>query len=195
MGSLNFQDEQDQNPQSNQSIDSASSEEPKVQDIFVDAPTSGSKFLWVAIIVVIIAGAGGGLYLLNQYGYLKFNESKPAQPSAVSQNAAATQPSAAVSPSESVSKTEAPPPAPSTKAPQKFALQVSAFRTKPLADEYAAKLKMRGIEASVFAGAVPHEGKWFKVCVGSFDTKLRAIAAIEGMKERVGTDVWVVSAQ
>ncbi len=195
MGSLNFQDEQDQSPQSNQSTGSANFEEPKVQDIFVDAPTSGSKFLWVAIVVIIIAGVGGGLYLLNEYGYLKFGESKPAQPNAVSQSVPTAQPSPTVAPSETPSKVEVPPPAPSANASQKFALQVSAFRTKPLADEYAANLKKKGIEASVYAGVVPHEGKWFKVYVGSFDTKLRAIAAIEGMKKKVGTDVWVVSAQ
>jgi septal ring-binding cell division protein DamX len=194
MGSLNFQDEQGQKSQSEQPTDSGNLEEPKVQDIFVDAPTSGSKFLWVAIIVIVIAGAGGGLYLLNQYGYLKFGENKTSQPSGVSQNVA-NQPPPAAEPAESPSKVEVPPPAPSAKVPQRFALQVSAFRTKPVADEYAAKLQKKGIDANVVAGVVPHEGKWFKVCVGSFDTKLRAIAAIEEMKKKVRTDVWVVSAE
>lgn len=194
MGSLNFQDEQDQKPQSKQPSTSENLEVPKVEDIFVDAPTSGSKFLWIAIIVIVIAGAGGGLYLLNQYGYLKFGENKPAQYSGVSQGET-NQPAPAAAPAESPSKVEVTPPAPSAKVPQKFALQVSAFRTKPVADEYAAKLKKKGIDANVFAGVVPHEGKWFKVYVGSFDTKLRAIAAIEEMKKKVRTDVWVVSAE
>ncbi|MFZ1081344.1 MAG: SPOR domain-containing protein [Candidatus Kryptoniota bacterium] len=177
MGNLNFQDEQD--AKSQQSAPSARhTDEPKVEDIFVDEPTSGSKFLWVAIVVVVVAGIAGGLYLLNKHGYLNF-ESK--------QRAAFVNESAPVPPPDNSTLPVTP--------SGKFALQVSAFRTKILADNYAAKLKNKGIDAYVYAGDLQNEGKWFKVFVGSFDTKLRAIAAIEEMRRKVGTDVWVVPAQ
>ncbi len=178
MGNLNFQDEHDAKSQQ-PAPPAHHTDEPEAEDIFADEPTTGSKFLWGAIVVIVIAGIVGGLYLLNKHGYLNFRSKHEA--AAVVNESAPT-----------------PPPnnfAPPAKPSGKFALQVSAFRTKLLADNYVAKLKMKGIDAYVFSGDTPDEVKWFKVCVGSFDTKLRAIAATEELKRKVGTDVWVVPAQ
>ncbi len=192
MGNLNFQDEQSDKPQQKPQNQSAQEnpDEPKVENIFVDEPNKGSTFLWVAIVVILIAGIGGGFYLLNRYGYLKLGQRKPAE-TTMSATAPVNTPAAEAS-------KVTPPASPSkefSKSSGKFAIQVSAFRTQHAADRYAGKLKKKGLDAYVLAGEVPKEGKWFKVCVGSYDTKLRAIAATEEMKRKVGTDVWVVPAQ
>jgi hypothetical protein len=160
--------------------------DPRVDDIFVDSPSSGTKFLWIALVVVVLAGIGGGLYLLNKYGYLNFLRRKPAV-SVVRERAPA--------PAVSNPATSSPAATSSKATPGTFAIQVSAFKAKSLADKYATKLKRSGIDAFVFAEEVPNEGTWYKVCVGSYDTKLRAIAATEEMKRKVGTDAWVIPVQ
>jgi len=187
MGNLNFQDEQGEKPVQKQTPAADNLDDTKVDDIFVDEPTSGSKFLWVAIVVIIVAGVGGGLFMLNKYGYLNFGAKKPVA-AAVDEIPAAAAPAVA-------SKAAPTSAASMAKGSDKFVLQVSAFKTRPLADKCVADLKKKGIDAYVFEGDVPNEGTWFKVCVGSFDTKLRAIAATEEMKKKVGTDVWVIPAQ
>ena len=184
---MNFQDQPaGEKPQQKPQQPAPNFDDPQVDDIFIDSPSSGTKFLWIALVVVLVAGLGGGLYLLNKHGYLKFFHKKPTI-TVMTQSAPVAPPP--------VAKTVTP--APLSKAPEtgSFAIQVSAFKTKPMADNYVSKLKKKGIDAFVFAGTVPNEGTWFKVCVGSFDTKLRAIAATEEMKKKVGTDVWVVPVQ
>jgi septal ring-binding cell division protein DamX len=181
---MNFQDQPSgEKPQQKQPAPNFN--DPQVDDIFIDSPSSGAKILWIVLAVVVLAGIGGGVYLLNKYGYLNFLHKKPAV--------------AVVTTTPSVAPSTPPPSSPAattTKAaPGSFAIQVSAFKTKPLADKYVTKLKQKGIDAFVLAGDVPNEGTWFKVCVGSYDTKLRAIAATEDMKKKVGTDVWVVPVQ
>lgn len=164
--------------------------DPQVDNIFIDSPGSGMKVLWIALVVIVIAGAGGGLYLLNKHGYLKFLHKKPA----VTLVTATAPPVAA--------KTTPTPPPPVVAAPAKtkpsagsFAIQVSAFKSKPLADKYATDLKQQGIDAFVFAGEVPNNGTWFKVCVGPYETRHGAIAAVGEMKKKVTTDAWVVQVQ
>jgi SPOR domain len=181
---MNFQDQPSE--EKSQPKQSASNfDDPKVDDIFIDSPSGGAKILWIALAVVVFAGIVGGLFLMNKYGYLKFLHKRPAI-SVVSQA-----PPPAAAPTNTAPST----PATASSTTDRFAVQVSAFRTKPMADKYAAKLKQKGIDAYVLAGEVPNEGTWFKVCVGSYDTKLRAIAATEDLKQKVGTDVWVVPAQ
>ena len=192
MGNLNFQDEQNKKPQQKEPNPpiQENSDEPKVEDIFVDEPNKGSKLLWVAVVVIVIAGIGGGFYLLNQYGYLKLGQNKPATATVsttVPVNSTVAEANKVTPPASTAKE--------SSKWSGKFAIQVSAFRTKHAADRYVVKLKKNGLDAYVLAGEVPSEGKWFKVCVGSYDTKLRALAATEEMKKKVGTDVWVVPAQ
>ena len=51
----------------------------KSEDIIVDEATAGTKFLWIALVVIVIAGIGGGLYLLNKYGYLNFSSKHQAE--------------------------------------------------------------------------------------------------------------------
>jgi hypothetical protein len=180
---MNFQD---QPSGEKQKQPSPSFDDPRVDDIFIDSPSAGRKILWVLLVVVVIGIVGGGLYMLNKYGYLSFLHRKPVATVVTRtpppQTPKVTPPAPTVTPSNPV-------PA------GKFAIQVSAFRDKPNADRFAAKLKQRGIDAYVFAGEVPNEGTWYKVCVGSYDTKLRAVANIAAMKEKVGTDAWVVQAQ
>ncbi len=181
---MNFQDQPSgEKPQPKQPAQNFN--DPQVDDIFIDSPSSGAKILWIVLIVVVLAGLGGGAYLLNKYGYLNFLHRKPA--------VAVVATPAPVAPNNTPTSS---PEATTAKAtPGSFAIQVSAFKTKPLADKYVTKLKRKGIDAFVFAGDVPNDGTWFKVCVGSYDTKLRAMAATEEMKKKVGTDVWVVPVQ
>lgn len=181
---MNFQDQPSgEKPQQKQP--GKNFNDPQVDDIFIDSPSSGAKILWVVLVVVVLAGIGGGAYLLNKYGYLNFLHKKPAV--------------AVVTTQPVVAPSNTPAPVAMTTSPKvtpgSFAIQLSAFKKKAPADKYASKLKQKGIDAYVFAGDVPNEGTWFKVCVGSYDTKLRALAATEEMKRKVGTDVWVVPVQ
>ena len=178
MGNLNFQDEENPKPQL-PTHSGRASDEPRVDDIFVDAPTTGTKFLWAAIIVIVIAGVAGGLYFLNKYGYLDFGNKQ--QTTTVNE-------SAPVSNKKSLTNA-------SVRPSGKFTLQIAAFRTRPIADDFIARLKRKGIDARVSYENGPNNEKWYKVYTGSFDTKLLAIAATEEMKKKVGTDVWVVQGQ
>jgi septal ring-binding cell division protein DamX len=182
MGNLNFQDEHEVKPQQT-TPPAPHSDDHKIEDIFGDE-SSSFKYLWLVIVIVIMAGIGGGLYLLNKYGYLNLGHK--------SQSTSVT--SETTSTSAPANLTQAPIKS-SPVSTGKFALQLSAFRTKELADNYVLKLKRKGIDAYVFSSEAGSGKRWFKVLVGSFDTKLRAIAAIENMKKKVGTDVWVVPAQ
>ncbi|MCL5021576.1 MAG: SPOR domain-containing protein [Bacteroidetes bacterium] len=189
MGNLNFQDDQDENPQENQP-DPSEQKETKIEEGFIDDPTRGSsKLLWAVIIVVVIAGIGGALYMMNRAGYLKFPiKKRPAITTTTAPAPSAVSPA----PKERVTSTATKPPVGQQGS---FALQVSAFRTRQQADRFVASLRKKGIEAGVFVSEGARGGKWFRVCTGSFDTKLKAIAAVENMKKKVGTDVWVVPAQ
>ena len=183
---MNFQDQPSgEKPQQKPQPPAQNYEESEVDDIFIDSPSGGTKFLWIALAVVVLAGIGAGIYMLNKYGYLKLPHKKPAV--AVVSETPPVETTTPTTPGNSVSTTSG--------TPGSFAIQVSAFKTKPMADKYAEKLKQKGIDAFVFAGDVPNEGTWYKVCVGSYDSKLRAIAAVEEMKKKVGTDVWVVPVQ
>ncbi|MCL5020757.1 MAG: SPOR domain-containing protein [Bacteroidetes bacterium] len=191
MGNLNFQDDPNENPEQNQP-DPSEHREPGNEEAFIEDPTVGSsKFLWIAIIVVLIAGGGGAVYMLNRAGYLKF-PGKKSQPvttmttptPASSETAAPTASNAGVSPARS-----------GIAGQGAYSLQISAFRTRQQANRYVASLQKKGIDARVMVSEGPKGGSWYRVCTGSFDTKLKAIAAIQNMKKRVGTDVWVVPAE
>ncbi len=189
MGNLNFQDEPNENPQQNQP-DPGSHKSSRDDDAYIDDPTSNSRLLWIVIIVILVAGIGGGLYMLNRAGYLKF----PIKHKVAVTKLTAPPPSAPAP----VAKTQPAKPAVSVSVAKQtgaFALQVSAFKIRGQADRYVAALKKKGIDARIFTSEGSNGSQWYRVCAGSFDTKLRAIAAVENMKKKVGTDVWVVPAQ
>ena len=148
-----------------------------------------TRILWVAIAIIVIAGIAGAFYFLNSRGYLNFG--KKAAVTETTQPASSASQAADTSEAEAGSSGAVESPATSGR----YSLQVSAFRTRAQAERYVAQLKKKGIEAYAVAGAVRNNGQWFKVCVGSFPNRIQAIAAIEGMKKRVGTDVWVIPAQ
>lgn len=201
MGNLNFQDDPNENPEKDQNQDQnqnqdQSQEQPDLSDLndpradegFIDDPTSGSsKLLWIAIIVVVVAGIGGALYLFHRSGYLKFPGKKQSPVTTMTAPAPV-----AKAPVEA--KRATPVAKPTPKGSGNFALQVSAFRTRRQAGRYVSMLNKQGIQARIVETDIG-TAKWFRVCTGSFNTKLKAIAAIQGMKKKVGTDVWVVPAQ
>ena len=185
MGNLNFQDDPNQKPPQKQPDPVPHHlEDSQVDDIFVDGQGAGSKILLIAVAVIVIAGIGGGLYLLNKKGYLKFGHKAPV----VAVQPAAAPPAAPVNRQPVANAQPA-------REPGKFSVQVSAFKTESQANRAVQNLKQKGLDAYMFASDVPNEGKWFKVCVGTYDTKLKALAETARMKEKVGTDVWVVAVQ
>lgn len=195
MGNLNFQEGENENPEQdpNQNQGPNQPEENegnlRADDGYIDDPTSGSsKFLWIAIVVVLIAGIGGALYMLNRAGYLKFlNKKKPAITTITTPAPAAPAPTAV--PRKTTSSVK-----PMARPQGSFALQVAAFRNRQQADRFVSSLRKKGVDSYV-AESVAGGERWYRVCSGSFDTKLKAIAAIHTMKQKVGTDVWVVPAQ
>jgi cell division protein FtsN len=188
MGNLNFQDEQNENPQQNQP-DPAAHKATKEEDAYIDDPTSNSRILWIAIIVVAIAGIGGALYMLNNAGYLKFLSKHKTAVTTIATSPAPSEMTAVSKP------TSTQPAKAMAKQSGTFALQLSAFRTQGQADRCVATLKKKGVDAWVASTETATDKKWYRVCTGSYETKLKAIAAVETMKKKVGTDVWVVPAQ
>jgi hypothetical protein len=181
---MNFQDQ----PSGEKEKQPGSSfDDPRVDDIFLDSPSGGRTLLWIALAVVVLAIIGGGIYALNKYGYFSFLRKKPAVTVVTA------------TPAPQAPRLTAPPAKAPTSKPiptaDKFAIQVSAFQRKLAADQFAAKLKQSGLDAYVYAGKVPRRGTWYKVCVGPYDSKVHAIAAIQMVKEKVGSDAWVVPAQ
>ncbi len=187
MGNLNFQDEDsDQEHQTSPSQNRKNEE--KVEDIFVDEPTTGTKILWIALAVVVIAALAGIFYMLNSHGYLKFGKKAAVTQTTQSvPSAPATRDTTESSPMVSGSQGAA--------TGGGYSLQVSAFRTRAQADRYVAQLKRQGIDGYIILGEGNEGGRWYRVCVGSYPNRIQAIAAIEGMRKRVRTDVWVVPAQ
>ncbi len=223
MGNLNFQDDQDESQKKDQDAnqnegqgreenqdefqdlgrpDPFGSPEPRADDEdYIEDPTAGSsRILWIAIIVVVIAGIGGALYMLHRSGYLKFPLKKRtvvtttttrAAPPPVSTPVESAKPAKPMKPKRRV-------PAPVRRAPGpagNFALQVSAFRTRAQAEEFVALIRRKGVDGHVVVSRGGRGENWYRVITGSFGTRLKAIAQVHSMKEKVGTDVWVVPEQ
>ncbi len=187
MPPLNFQDEHTEVPKQEPPVP----EEPavvehrveKVDDLFEGESFLSSRYLWIAIAVVVVAAIGGGLYLLNKNGLLRIGGHKT--------------PVTSISSTPANVSAQAPPPSNAKPAPTtgEFALQVAAFRQRVLAEKFVRMLGEKGLVSHVVPERVAGRGEWYKVYTGSFDTRIKAIAAIEGMKKKVGTDVWVVPAE
>ncbi len=229
MGNLNFQDdpdenrEKDQNPNQNQNQDSnqgpdqdanqdqnlnfdqpdlPEQDEPRIDEGFIDDPTAGSsKVLWIAIIVVVLAGIGGALYMLNRSGYLKLPLPGKKKPAVTTTTTRTTPPPPVAS--APAAKHQKPAPVakkpvaqrPAAKQTGNFSLQVSAFKTRAQADRYISSLRKKGVEGRVIVGQGAKGEKWYRVVSGNYGTRLKAIAEVHSMKKKVGTDVWVVPAQ
>ena len=217
MGNLNFQDDQDENQEQNQNQNQnpnqdpnlnfnesgpSEQDEPRIDEGFIDDPTAGSsKVLWIAIIVVVIAGIAGALYMLNRSGYLKLPF--PGKKSAVTtttRRVTTPPPPVATSPAAKQQKPAhvAPRPVaqkPAAGQPGSYSLQVSAFRTRAQADRYVSGLNKKGIDGRIIVSQGEKGGTWYRVVTGTYGTRLKAIAELQSMKKKVGTDVWVVPAQ
>lgn len=163
-----------------------------------------------------LAAARGNVELENQLGYLNQRCSQVAidttaqtpadtmtsvSAAAVDTAAAGRQPDttrAAGSPRPSIpqpspaatdsARPAAPPAAPAKPTPTSFRIQITAVRTATAAQTMVAKLKARG-----FAAVTVEEGGLYKVRVGSYPSRADAVAALPGVKAKLGGSPFVVA--
>jgi cell division septation protein DedD len=70
----------------------------------------------------------------------------------------------------------------------RYRIQISAVRTAAAAQSTATRLKSQGFEA-----VTVEEGGFYKVRVGDYPTKAAAVAAIPGIKAKLGGNPFVVA--
>ena len=147
-----------------------------------------------------ISRAGGNVELQNQLGYLnqrcpQLATGRPPTDTQVSQV------TGAVAPSDTGTVIVTAPPDTGRTAPRldtvraeqpategRYRVQITAVRDVSTARSVAAKLKIKG-----FSVVTVEEGGLYKVRVGDYATKAEAIAALPGIKARLGGSPFVVS--
>lgn len=162
-----------------------------------------------------VAASRGNVELQNQLGYLNQrcsgvaidSTTQPAPDTTASMAAAAGDTTRPAPKSDSTSRPPRPtppmtataradssprpgPPTPPAPGPTSatFHIQVSAVRTASAAQSIATKLKGRGLAAMVV-----EDGGLYKVRVGSYSTRADAIAALPGIKSKLGGSPFVVA--
>jgi len=111
----------------------------------------------------------------------------PAAASAAKPPAAAPAPKATPKPTPTPASKGAP-----TARPGAFTVQVGATQDRAEADRIAARFAGRG--AKVFVADVPGKGRWYRVRVGSFDTREAADRYLKDMERASGAKGFVTSA-
>jgi cell division septation protein DedD len=163
-----------------------------------------------------LTASQGNVELQNQLGYLNQRCSSvmaagpvPDTTSSSTAPGDTTRPPAAAgqpAPPPAPSPTPPPPPAPTAARPDtarpdsapsgvragrsgpRFRIQITAVRTATAAQSIATKLKARGLRALTV-----EEGGLYKVRVGDYATKAEALAAVPGIKAKVGGSPFVVT--
>ncbi len=74
-----------------------------------------------------------------------------------------------------------------------FALQVSSFPDRQSAEKFASTLTAKGYAPFVVEADVPGKGRYFRVKVGSFDTRGEADAFLESFRARTSLQAFVTS--
>jgi cell division septation protein DedD len=150
-----------------------------------------------------IPAARGNVELQNQLGYLNQRcsqvaiDTAPRAP-ADSPVTSASGPDTAAAPpridstppgaTDTTTRTPASRPAPVTPAGARFRVQITAVRTAAAADAAVRKLAARGLTA-----VTVEEGGLYKVRVGNYASKAEALAAIPGIKAKLGGSPFVVA--
>jgi cell division septation protein DedD len=70
-----------------------------------------------------------------------------------------------------------------------YQVQVAAVSTRSAADEIAARVRASGVTTDVV-----HEGKFYKVRAGSYQTRSEAEAGVAQLKARLGGQPFIVHA-
>lgn len=71
-------------------------------------------------------------------------------------------------------------------SPGDYQIQVAAFNERKEADAYVEELRMRGHRAHAVAVQLPNRGLWYRVRVGPFKDKLKAIAYKVDFEQKEG---------
>jgi cell division septation protein DedD len=190
MGNLNFQDEENSEvgSQGRDSSDAGGGQIP------TKAPPDNSKLLWFALLVVLIAIIAGGVYFLNKKGLL--NPAKKSSTAGSVVEAPAPQQSSPPfsSGASRIESTEVQKREKSVSTVQRFAVQISSFKSESVAKKYLGEIKSKGIKGYVVRSKL---GKttWYRVWVGPFENEAKAILASSELRKKVGTNVWVIPAE
>ncbi|MGC8595336.1 MAG: SPOR domain-containing protein [Candidatus Kryptoniota bacterium] len=190
MGNLNFQDDESSGlGESHQDMSDAGSEQP-----FKKSPPDNSKLLWFTLLIVVIAIVAGGVYLLNKKGLLGPEKKAPAAAPAVEPPSPQPHPSPFSSGSSRIESPERGLATNAAGTAQRFAVQISSFKSERIARKYLGKMKSKGINGYIVRGKV---GKttWYRVWVGPFENEAKAILASGELRRKVGTNVWVIPAE
>jgi cell division septation protein DedD len=145
-----------------------------------------------------LAASRDNIELENQLGYLNQRcstvaiDSTPQPPAdtMTSVSAAAVDTTAVARPPDSTPAPRNPNPAPPqpAAAAAPFRIQITAVRTASAAQTMVAKLKARG-----FAAVTAEEGGLYKVRVGRYPSRADAVAALPGVKAKLGGSPFVVA--
>jgi cell division protein FtsN len=82
---------------------------------------------------------------------------------------------------------DSPPPSRSSKPVKpKYTIQVGSFQDRESAERLALELESKGFDAYVEKAQIPGRGVWYRVRVGTFETKAEAQAWAERNLEKIG---------
>jgi DedD protein len=73
-----------------------------------------------------------------------------------------------------------------------FQIQVASFRDKPEADAYVEQLRLRGHRAHAESARVPSRGLWYRVRIGPFKEKAKALAYKAEFEAKEGMAAFLV---
>lgn len=75
-----------------------------------------------------------------------------------------------------------------------FALQVSSFPERSAAEKFAAGLEAKGYEPFVVEADVPGKGRYYRVKIGSFQTRSEADAYLQSFRAQTSMQAFVTNA-
>ncbi len=76
-----------------------------------------------------------------------------------------------------------------------FTLQLSAFQSKAEADKFSSKLREKGYAPYIVSAEVPKKGTWYRVRMGSFETKEKAAHYLADFKRETKLEAFVAGSE
>ena len=73
-----------------------------------------------------------------------------------------------------------------------YQIQVASFRDKSEADAYVQELRLRGYRAHNEAARIPNRGMWYRVRIGPFKDKLKALSSKADFERKEGMTAMLV---